>query len=214
MFNLLTQRYQKNNHLGGFTLIELLVSVSIIGLITTVVVFNQGDLSDQISLSNVVNDLDLQIREAQTYGISVRERTPSSNDFNISYGVDFNILGINSPTNVAYYSFADSGSKNGYFDTFGTCTTGGECVIRNNISRGNTISQLCVVTSTGTETCGLGRLAISFTRPNPVARIVFFNSSGSPVTYSNHRGARVQMTSPKGKVKSIIVYTTGQVSVQ
>ncbi len=214
MFNLFFQKKSSGpKSLTGFTLIELMISVSIIGLITAIVVFNQGDLSDQISLNNVVNEIDLQVREAQVYGISVRERTPSSGDFDISYGVDFNISGINNPTNTAFYTFADRGVKNGYFDTFGTCSTAGECIFRHPVSRGNIISQLCVITSTGSETCGLGRVAITFVRPSPSAKIVFFNSSGSLVTYSGHRGVRITLTSPKGKTKSIVVYTTGQVSI-
>jgi prepilin-type N-terminal cleavage/methylation domain-containing protein len=214
MFNLFFKNKTYNQQsFKGFTLVELMISVSIIGLITAVVVFNQGDLSDQISLNNVASEIDLQVREAQVYGISVRERTPSSNDFDISYGVDLNISGANNPTNTAFYTFADRGTKNGYFDTFGTCSTSGECIFRHPVSRGNTISQLCVITSTGSETCGLGRVAITFVRPSPSAKIVFFNSSGNLVTYSGHRGARITLTSPKGKTKDIVVYTTGQVSI-
>ena len=54
----------------GFTLIELLISMGIIALLTGVVVFNQSDFSDQLALSNLTNEIDIQIREAQTYGIS------------------------------------------------------------------------------------------------------------------------------------------------
>jgi len=203
----------------GFTLIELIVSVSIIIVITVIVVFNQSNLGDQTSLNNVVNDIDVQIREAQVYGISVKEFAVASNEFSLAYGVDFNIGNTNS-SNSSFYTFADRTTVNGYFDTFGTCTFGGssECVGWNKISRGNTINKLCVIQANAVEVCSptIGRLAIKFYRPNPDASITFFNASGVAVTnlYPGYLGARIEIKSPKNVLKSIVVYTTGQIGIQ
>jgi Tfp pilus assembly protein FimT len=209
--------FKKPTFLSGFTLVELIVSVSIIIVITVVVVFNQEDLGDQTALNNVVNNLDVQIREAQVYGISVKEFSTASNEFNIAYGVDFNLANTGASNN-SFYTFGDRTNVNGYFDTFGTCTIGGtsECVGWNKLARGTTISKICAIQANAVEVCSntVGRLAITFYRPNPTAKIVFFNSGGSLVTYPGYLGARIEISSPKGKKKSVVVYTTGQIAIQ
>ena len=197
----------------GFTLIEVIVCVAIIGLITAVVVFKQGDLGDRISVDNVANDINLQIRQAQVYGISVKELSAGSNNFSIAYGVDFNRVSSNS----SFYTFADSGPKNGHFDTWGTCSIGtNECLGLNQIGRGNTISSVCVIKQDSSTDCTLGRVAVTFLRPNPSARIVFLDSGGNDISsnFSGFQGAKIVITSPKGKAKTVVVYTTGQVSIQ
>lgn len=206
---------------AGFTLIEILVAIAIMGLITAVVVFKQGDLSDSISVDNVANDINLQIRQAQVYGISVKETAVGSNVFTTAYGVDFNktTSGTFIGTGTSFYTFADGGGspagvQNGYFDTWGTCVVGtNECAGWNRLFRGNTITSLCAIESNGTCT-SVGRVAVTFLRPNPSARMIFFNSSGSIVTFPGFLGAKIVISSPKNKTKTISVFTTGQVSIQ
>ena len=118
---------------AGFTLIELMVSVAVIALVTAVIVYNQGDFSDKISLVNTASDIELQIREAQVYGVSVREFQPSSNEFNFAYGVSINLnafAGTLGPT--SYVSFIDRVTKDARYATpaqWETWTVGGasEC---------------------------------------------------------------------------------------
>jgi len=212
--------------IAGFTLIELLVTLSVIALITGVVVFNQDNFADQLALANATSDLELEIREMQVYGVSVREYQPNSNLFNYSYGVTLNtnivtgVLGL-----VSAWSFIDV-NANGRYDISGswaTCTLGGvaECLKINKISRGVTISDLCVINSSGGQNCKSsggssvpGRIDITFLRPNPDARFYFKNLSGNVVNFANHKGAKIQLRSPKGKTKDIFIYTTGQISIR
>lgn len=212
---------------SGFTLLELLISLAIIGLITSIVVFNQGDFSDQVSLSNVVNEIDLQIREAQAYGISVKEYIPSSNEFNVAYGVDFNLIAGLGGGNTSFISFVDRNPQDGVYGTpTSACVpvsvSTPECLFRFNLSRNNTISNLCVVKSDSTETCyadvttPIARIDVTFLRPNPGARIAFYNNSGTSVnsTYSGFRGAKIQLRSPKGKTQNVYIYTTGETEIR
>ncbi len=204
---------QLKKYVSGFTLIELIISVGIIALITGIVVFNQGDLSDEVSLNNVTNDIALQIRESQVYGISVRELAPSTQNFSIAYGVDFNIG--SGGNNSIFYGFADQNS-NTYFDTPSTCSIGtNECIAINRISRGNVVSGLAVITAQN-NLVSVGRVDISFLRPNPAANITLFDASGNNITssYAGMLGAKITLTSPKGNTKAITVYSTGQISVQ
>lgn len=209
---------------AGFTLIEIIIAVSIMGIITAIIVFKQGDLSDSISVDNVANDINLQIRQAQVYGISVRETAVGSNVFTTAYGVDFNrTIGGSFPgSGASFYTFADGGGspagiQNGYFDTWGTCVVGtNECAGWNQLLRGNTISSMCAILSNGTTCTSVGRVAVTFLRPNPGARIVFFDTSGTNVTSSfpGFLGARIVVSSPKGRTKTISVFNTGQVAIQ
>ncbi len=198
----------------GFTLLELLVSIGIIGLITAVVVFNQKDFSDQVSLSNVANEIDLQIREAQVYGTSVREYSGS---FSNAYGVSFNI-GNNGSSNSSFISFVDNQSVNGFYDSPGSCSPGStsECLGRINLLRGNTITKICADKTGNPPSCSpanIGRVDITFLRPSPEAKIFFFNPGGNPFI-PNYDSVSIELTSPKGKKMNVKVYTSGQIAVQ
>lgn len=213
------QAQLKNYGTKGFTLIELLISISIIALLTGVVVFNQSDFSDQLALSNLTSEVSIQIREAQTYGISVREFAPGTDNFNIAYGVSFNLSNAGS-SNTSFYSFADLEPANGYFDTPTLCQPGltSECLSRYNLLRGNTLTNICVIKDNSSTTCKpeLGRIDMIFVRPNPTAKITLFNGGGSIVNglYNNFLGVKLEFTSPHGKKQYIIVYTSGQISIQ
>lgn len=204
---------------SGFSLPEILVSVFVIALITSVVVFNQGNFNDRIALRSATDDIELQIREAQVYSISVREFQPSGGEFTSSYGVYFN-LDSTTGSNNSYLFFADRGTKNGIYDGTIACLTGGanECVRKFTMTRNNTISDVCAILSNSSEMCLSGghieRVDIVFSRPNPAAKISFFNTSGSPITYPNHLGAKIVVRSPKGNTMNVFVYTTGQLSIQ
>lgn len=211
----------------GFTLIELMVSVVVIAMITAVVVYNQGDFADRISLANTASDLELQIREAQVYGVSVREFQPSTNEFNFAYGISFNLnafAGTLGPT--SFVAFADRVVKDGRYATpasWGTCTVGGtsECLKIYMLSRKNSITDLCVINNAGSDVCSSqgsgtrpGRIDLSFLRPDPSANMSFVDTNGSQTTFPGHKGMKVKITSPKGNLKTITVYTTGQIAVQ
>jgi prepilin-type N-terminal cleavage/methylation domain-containing protein len=201
---------------GGFTLIELLVSISIMLVITAVVLLNQGTYSSNISLTNLANDISLTIRQAQIYGVSVRELQTGSGDFSSAYGVDFNILGTNVGGDSAYIFFADRGvTKNGIYDDLWSCPLGGssECLQKIPTSTGNSIKKLCILYTNGTSDCTIKRADITFRRPSTSANLVFFNSGGGLMSPVGVLGAEVDVNSSTG-ARSVIVYITGQISVK
>ena len=202
----------QHNAKFGFTLIELLVVMGIMGLITGIVVFNQGDLSDTIALTNTANEISLETRQAQTFGISVKQFDAVSNDFSIAYGMEFNISIGDGGSNTAFTGFADNVTKNGYFDSPGSCATGSECLKVNRIGRGNIISGLCGVVQDG-GCLPVSRVAVTYLRPDPSARILFFDSNGLIVSINNSVGAKIIITSPKGHQKRVTIYNTGQISI-
>ena len=205
----------------GFTLIELLVSIGIMLVITSTVLFNQGSYTSAISLTNLANDISLTIRQAQIYGVSVKELQTGSNNFSSAYGVEFNISNLGS--NDAYIFFADSATpKNGYYEGSWSCPVGGssECLQKMNITSGNTISQLCMLRNNDNGVCSgnpaqlVDRADITFLRPNNTANILFFNNGGQIPGNSNIQGIQITVSSPTLATHTIIVYTTGQISVK
>lgn len=214
---------------SGFTLVELLVTLTVITLITAVVVFNQADFADRLALTNVAAELELRIREMQVYGVSVREYQPNTSQFGYSYGVMFNTNTISGAPGamgpLSLWSFVDV-NKNGRYNnpsTWSTCTVGGtsECLEITTLKQGVTISDLCAINSSNGQNCRSsggssvpGRIDITFLRPDPNARFSFANTSGTSITFPNHRGAKIQLRSPRGKTLDLYIYTTGQISVR
>ncbi|MFZ3019970.1 MAG: prepilin-type N-terminal cleavage/methylation domain-containing protein [Minisyncoccia bacterium] len=207
--------FKKFKKESGFSIIEMLISIAIISLIMAVVVLNQGDFTDQFSLTTSANDLELQIRQAQVFGVSVREFSPSSNEFDSGYGVSLST--ISTDYEKVYIAFADRGTKNGAYDGDINCTVGGssECIKKVTFSRGVKINQVCALKLNNQEDCApiVGRADITFNRPDPAALIETFDSQGNQNAISGVIGVRIELMSPKGKLKSIYVYTNGQISI-
>ncbi|MEX2013984.1 MAG: prepilin-type N-terminal cleavage/methylation domain-containing protein [Parcubacteria group bacterium] len=199
--------------LAGFTLIELLVSIAILTVILTVVVTSQSTYTEGAALSNLADEIASTMSQAQAYGIGVREFSPGSNEFSAAYGLAFSLL--NSGSNSAYIYFADRNGNKRYNNNW-SCPTGAasECLGKVNITRGNFIESLCVVRTADSDLCDVGRVDISFARPNTEAQIIFFDNGGVRFTPENMKGARIILESSGGLVRSVVVFATGQVSVQ
>jgi prepilin-type N-terminal cleavage/methylation domain-containing protein len=188
---------------SGFTLIELLVTISIFVILTGVVIFNQGKFNSTVLLTNLAYDTALTIRQAQTYGINVKEFGDS--DF-IPYGVHFD----KNEAPKSFILFADVGYKTDtssahpYAGTdLSACQTNFGCVNRYTIQRGNYISDLVVNGNS------VGSLDIVFKRPNPDA-IIYANGepTGGPVA------AVIQLTSADGTGSTTIsVWSNGLIEI-
>ena len=203
--------HSRNNK--GFTLVELVVSIAIMTVILTVVILNQSTYNDGIALTNLADEISLSISQAQAYGVGVKEFSTGSGEFSASYGLAFSLLA--SGSNSAYIYFADR-NGNSLYDGNWTCPIGGasECLGKVNISRGNYISSMCIVLTSGSDLCDVGRVDISFTRPSTEANMLFFDTSGQAYNPGSIKGAKITVMSPKGLSRSIIIYLTGQISVQ
>ncbi len=207
--------------MAGFSLVELLVSISIVALIMTVVISNQANYTDRANLTNLADEIGLSISQAQAYGVSTKEFPTNPGEFNASYGLTFSLLGNPAGSSLAYLYFADRGNpSNKRYDDGGnwiTCTPGGasECLQKTNISGGNDIQSLCMIINLLADDCTTPRrIDISFDRPNTEAQIIFFNNLGNTYTNSAMIGARIILRSASGLTKSVLVYKTGQVSIQ
>src|SRR4051812_18423829 len=120
----------------AFTLIELMVCVGIMLVILSVIFLNQSSYTEVASLNNTTDDLSLNIRESQVYGVAVKELTPGSSNFTASYGVAVSLLA--SGSNASYIRFADTNS-NTFYDGNWSCPQGSnsECLEQFTLERGN-----------------------------------------------------------------------------
>lgn len=172
---------------AGFTLVEMLVSISIIGLISTVIMMQYTRFDSQLLLRNMAYELALGVRQAQSLGISVTGG--GAGGFTAPYGVHFTV-GTN------YVLFRDINS-NFIYDS-------GEGLTTMTIERGNRVADLCIA-----ATCSKTSLDIVFVRPDPDAH---FAANGSAVAASS---ATVVLKSKDNTyTRTVVVSTTGQVSVQ
>ena len=198
----------------GFSLVELIVVIGIFAVISGIVLFNYGRFSSNLVVTNLAYQAALAVREAQVYGISVKQ-TKTGNKFDASYGVWFN-----QSSNQNFYLFADK-TKDGKRadgmsedeEVFGMSGT-------------NKISSFCVFQGS-TSYCsnksnGPSSISITFARPNPNAFIYGFNAANNDIItgQSNLNNltlfdrAEIMLTSGQGdKIARMTVYNSGQISV-
>lgn len=191
----------------GFTLIELLLVIGILAMVMGVMVNNHSRFGGKVLLRTLAYDTALTIRQAQTYGISVRQSTTTSNqEFLAGYGVNFETV-----TPTSFRMYADTFSDGGVF------TLGSDTVIQTyNIGRGYIVSDLCVTngplsspTASDYDCATPNRIDILFRRPEPDAEIRVNQVSGTL-----YPKAKIELRSPRGDIQNIIIEVSGQMSVQ
>lgn len=195
----------------GFTLIELLVTLSMFVVLTTVVLFRSSQFNGSILLTNLAYDVAITIRQAQSFGVNVREA--STNVFDKAYGVHFDIS-----KDKRFLLFFDSsgGGNEGRYAGSWTCNGGSdECLNIYSLKRGNKISDIKVTSPSCSplSSCSVSELNITFLRPNPDARFVAKKSGGS--YFGDITSATITISSADDlSSRYIVVNSTGQISVK
>lgn len=186
----------------GFTLMEMLVVTGIIALVSALVFANNNRFGGQVILQNLAYDIALSIRQAQVFGISVQR---FQGGYAQAYGMHFDSANPND-----YVLFADVLiPPNGTYECPQPGTPTCEIVQSVTIRSGYRISSLCARQEGQIElTCGLSSLDITFRRPEPDAYIRAGGLEGLS------EAARIDVSSPQGLTKSILVEVSGQIAVQ
>jgi type II secretory pathway pseudopilin PulG len=194
-------------------MLELLTVIAIVGILTTMVLGNYNAFGGQIILRTLAYDMALSLREAQTYGVSVRRSEVSA--FSSGYGIHYDTTQKNTYTlyTDAYVQSNSVSSVAGPGGGDGLFRDPREEVRVFRFQNGYGIKQICVTTTS--ETCypaGIGAelhtLDILFKRPEPDAQIRL-DDTPAPI-----RNARIELVSPRGNTRSVLIEITGQISVQ
>lgn len=209
----------------GFTLIELLVVSLIIVLITAFVLFRQQGFNSSTLLRSLSYSVALSVRQAQVYGVSVRESGAGTGKFAQGYGVLFSNNGCSLGNTSRYQLFADI-EVPGVRTANGVMDSGEELpcfTIGNGRGTDYKMSDFCAHTIlSNTTVCNsqsgaITSLTVYFRRPNPDA---CFSTSQSPgacataTTQTVYDYAYVQLKSAAGAdYRTIKITNTGQIAV-
>jgi prepilin-type N-terminal cleavage/methylation domain-containing protein len=191
----------------GFSIVELIVTVAIISMIMSVVMYNYSVFNDNLALSSAAQEVAIAIRQAQTYGLNVKEVTSSGGQFTSAYGIYFD----KGTDTTNYYIFADNDADRVY-DVGSGCGSGStECVSKISFRNNVRISNIC-----SSSTCppsGAVMMDVTFLRPNPDSKIYFTDASGTIVSGPATQG-KVTLISAKNRTVNVVIESTGQVSIQ
>jgi prepilin-type N-terminal cleavage/methylation domain-containing protein len=202
----------KDDSNRGFSLVELIVVMAIFTIITSITVFNYGKFSSNLIVTNLAYESALAVRQAQVYGISVKQTKASQNlgdkNFNASYGVWFSTADLQK-----FYLFADNEPINISGHNL-RAVDASEDEENFGMNGSNTISNFCVTNSGGVRCSKDGEIdsmSIIFKRPEPNANIYGFLNSTQQYTGTK---AEIMFTSGRGdKTARMTVTNTGQISV-
>lgn len=191
----------------GFTLLELLTVLAIFAILTVITVSNYNSFTNDTILTNMAYEMALSVREAQTYGIAVSNRT--ADNFDNPFGINFDLNRL-SETQV-YHLFEDSAdpaNPDFVYSNPGSCVTSGPydyCYKEYVLQRNIVIKSLAVQGSSGCHT-DLDTLDITFNRPNPEPFI-----TGD--SYEEQSVGQIELQSPEGRSRYVIVRQNGQIYV-
>ncbi len=194
----------------GLSLIEIIVAVGVMTLLMSVILYNYTTSNDNLYVSAAAQEVAIAIRQAQAFGLSVKESAVGSGLFTYSFGVYFDSTVGQETT---YKIFIDKcGAANNIYDTSVSCGNGTtELVETLTLRNGVKISNICDATN-----CPPGvakKLHISFLRPN-LDSIIYFTDAANSIVSGPVSTGKIMLTSPRGKTVTINVLYTGQVSIE
>lgn len=195
----------KNTVSAGFTLVELMVTVALFGIMTSIIVSKNSDFNSSILLTNLAYETALTIRQAQVYGLNVKQSDSGDAAFKAGYGVHFDVISDNSKK---FILFADK-NNNKFYDS------GIDSVIEEySIGRGNYIKRICLTFAAfGIYVCS------DSSSQTPVASIVFTRPEPDAVIKAGPNGhlatkVEIVLASATNSKRKVVVNNFGAISVE
>lgn len=196
-------------HKGGFTLVELLVTITMFVIITGVVLVNSNKFDSSVLLHNFAYDVAITIKQAQSYGVNVKES--SLGTFTSAYGVYFD---ISYNTNFVIFNDLNNDKIYGNGDVT-QCPANDpinlECIQKYSMTRGTSIASMCV--GRDDPTCSnVSKLSILFQRPN-LGALIYINGANT-IDSNNSSYAKIILSSASGATSTVVVTSIGQIYVK
>ncbi len=191
----------------GFTLVEMLIVLGIFFVISSIVLLNYKGFGSDLLLTNLSYDIALQLRRAQSYGVSVKSISDAEG-FVHAYGVHFD-------QDQATFKFFIDINDNEVFDP-----GDGPPIEIYNINNQDRIFRLCYKdTSDGSSHCTNGggnnpnAIDVLFKRPDPDAKITICVSEPLPSCQTGKAIGQIDIVSVRGLHRYVTVRDTGEISV-
>lgn len=182
---------QKDSHAkNGFTLIELLVSISIVGVLSSLIMVNSGFGSRQKNLDRAAQQLALDIRTAQ----------------NLS-------LAPNDSPNCLYGLHVDSATQYGIYKKPNCPITGGSLDHQFNILTDSIISPVSIKNNIVISTPSPSSLDVSFEAPEPITYLQGIQNN-SNVQGGGNTVMTITLQSQDNMTKNVVINRFGQVEIQ
>lgn len=200
----------------GFTMIEMMIVVAIVGIMTSIVVWNYGDFRSGIIVTNMAYEVATSIREAQLYGLGVRGAAQEGGgyDYGGTYGAIFHT------GQTVYQVFRDE-NQDGLCGDGCACAGGtGECVEQVGMLQNVAVAQVCAASNVDSQATLLAScadkdtLSVSFTRPQPESAIRAGQSGvlANPPPDSGYAAGGIVLRGGT-HCRLVTIYQSGQVSV-
>ena len=192
-----------NNSQKGFTLVELLISIGIIAFISSIVLLKYSSFDSTVLLKNAAYEVALALREAQAKSVS---GSHEGGDASFPFGVTFT-PGVKDYTIFRYASATDLSP---YYDVSETDPDLASNISTTSMERSMLVTDVCI-NDGGVDDCGIGRLDVSFRRPE--FRALFY-ADGYVGNQSNIQSAKIKVSSSGGgNIFVVEVTRLGQISV-
>lgn len=187
----------------GFTLVELMITVSIFVFMTAVIMAKYSSFYSGTVFKNLAFDVALTIRQAQTYGISVKGT--AEGNFSQAYGVFISYSAPTLSNTFILYSYTKSGTQYNL----------GSLEKKYILKQGAKFSAICAG-SASTSCTALDQgdsLSIVFQRPNPEA--IICKTSNEIMDCTSNKFARITLVAGDDvTTRDIEVTNVGQISVK
>jgi hypothetical protein len=190
-------------------------------IITGVVLINSNKFDSTVLLNNFAYDVALTIRQAQSYGVNVKENI--SGLFGLAYGVYFDVGTGGSRTNfVLFQDIGNGGSGspdkvyNNGSDSVNSCPTSSiECMQKFSMTKGTYIKSICAGTNeSDCDNNPVNKLSILFQRPSLKAN-VYINDVYTGNDASDLKPyAKIVLAALNGATSTIVVTSVGQIYVR
>jgi len=194
---------------AGMTIMELIVVLAIFAVLSVVVIFNYNTFQSKVDITNLANDIALQVVGAQRFALAGLLPTQSyPTGWKPAYGVFFSTTATLGADNKDFISFVDLNNNN-LFDT-----SPSELLSTYTITKNDYISNINVYCPSPAGSCVAGsiqNLTVTFTRPNSVA--TFYNSVLGFLP-TNVSYVEITVSDSAGKTPSTIdLYPSGRVQI-